>query len=192
MTNKPQRKSWSVWRVLAGASVEDTYLANLFASSFPSDDRVLPDKLEQDDALMIRAYGQHASAPDNKTAVMRISGWMKGNDRYGRGQGVRLWDGTITLGNIALTAPPLTGTNWDTAENWHEVDTYGSTSNLAKAASVVVADACGVLVLPALGFSDIICEVASKDGSTGTEALSIGILYRIIPVALAYLIIESQ
>ena len=189
---KPTRKSWSVWRVLAGTSEEDTYLTNLFASSFPSGSRVLPDKLEQDDALMIRAYGQHASAPDNKTASMRISGWMKDNQRHGRGQGVRLWDGVVTLGNIALTAPPLTGTDWDTADDWHESDTYAATSNLAKAASAVVADVSGVLVLPTLGFSDIICEVTSKDGTTGTEALSIGVLYRIIPIRLAYQIIESQ
>jgi hypothetical protein len=132
-------------------------------------------------------FGQDA---DNETALFRLSGWMRNHPKFGRGVGFILASGTVILGSTSIDVAPVSGVGLD-AGPWFEIDTYTLTTNACQAAAYTNgANSSTILVMPTLGYTDILCEVHTKDGTTGVESMDLTVLYRQVPEDMAYRMLE--
>jgi hypothetical protein len=122
--------------------------------------------------ILVAAYGK-GSAGD--VCKVQFSGWKDGMD-FGRGPGVPLWAGQLTLGAGSYNAALLTDTQWDSqpylgVKTWND----GVGHNLSD--SIVLADAGthAFLLLTTLWCPWVMAEVIDLDGAG--EATQIGFLW---------------
>jgi len=188
--NMEMMDRWKLWRSLM-AGAQDTLITSLKSSNFPAapDSRILPEKVRPDEAMMIRMFGQDA---DGEGASFRLTGFAH-DGKGGRSEGFIIASGAVVLGSKSIDEAPFDlGAVGADAGPWFEVDTYTLTTNAVTAKALTNgANSSTLLVLPTIGFSEIICEITDKDGETGTEMMDLAILYKLIPADLAYQILAN-
>lgn len=125
-------------------------------------------------AILLRAFGVGAAT---NSATIIISGWMRPGGKFGSGPGHRLWRGNVVLGSKSLAGELpnndkkwLAGTYLE-ASDWDP--TLGSGYDPTVATEVAVANQEAVLLLPTLGYTDILIEAAAL-----TTLTNIGLLWR--------------
>ena len=170
------KTKWRTWRVITGGLTEDTLISPLNDDELPTGDDDRRININPDQAVMIRLWGQDAA---DETCTVRLVGWNN------NGPGTILWNGTVTLGALTIDAPPFSDPNIWGAGTWYEADTWTATTNVSDSKALSDTDVNSMLVLNAAGYNIITCEITDKDGTTGTQAATIGVAYREVPLALA-------
>jgi len=169
----------------AGVIVADTPLTYYNTAEMTAAVRAKMFSIHPATAILLRGFGIGPTASDDAASII-ISGWMKPDKpRIGGlsscGPGHRLWKGYTILGSKTLNGSlPSEDKKW-LAGTYKEVDTFdpaaGSGYNPVGATRLEVTNQEAVLLLPTLGYTDILIEVASL--FVGTALMTnIGFLWR--------------
>jgi hypothetical protein len=156
------------------AATEDAFLTNYAPGEFVAAKSAV---LDNATAIAIRGWGTDT---EGDTASVRFSFWM-GTMEDPEGPGQVGWSGTVELGALTFTGRPASITNaavygqWVDAA-WLEIDTYSAAGSYFNH-GYAQGGGHSTLVLPTVGYTMCMCEVADKDG-TGTEISTIGFVWR--------------
>lgn len=131
--------------------------------------------------VAVRVFGKNS---DNDTATMTIIGWgpaMETRDGpAGPGKGFVLWKGQIQLGSVSITSEsPFAPGGAFAAGTWFEVDTFNDAVTGGQnpgGAYVLESLAQGILVLPTLGFPNLLMEITDIGGTN--EMTEVGAIWK--------------
>jgi hypothetical protein len=166
----------------AGVVAVDTPLTNYKPADLTAAVRAKMFSIHPATAILLRAFG---IGSNNDSGSFILSGWMKPDKpRIGGvqscGPGHRLFRGAFILGNKSLGGGlPSEDKKW-LAGTYLEVDTFdpalGSGYNPVGATRLEQADQESVLLVPTLGYTDILIEVPSL--TLVGSVTNIGFLWR--------------
>lgn len=163
-------RTWKTW-TRGIVSSDDSLLTKFKPSEFAVAKAVA---VYPDTAIALRIYGRDTN---NDTATIVISGWMDPDTRSGVGAGQVLWKGMVTLGSITFTEKPLNDSRWNKDSAWFEVDTWDSSTGSNASSSIVQSGGNqSILIMPTLGYTRLMLEVADLGGAG--EMTELGVLFR--------------
>ena len=173
---------WRTLRAITSGLAADTLLTDYKPADLTAAVLAKTASIAPATAVALRAFGL---GDNNDTVDAVLTGFMDPNSKFTSSLGHRLWRGQLILGNKEVTVAPLADGKWGAAAAWREVDTWDQAAvggyNPAGATRLEVADQEAVLLLPTLGYSLLLLEVAALTGTTG-----FGVLWR--PAAVASIV----
>lgn len=171
------------WQHARYTTAGDTLLTDYKPADFDATVQAKAISVHPHTAIALRCFATDAN--DDTLSGVVISGWMHPLSKGGCGPGHRLWIGNLILGGKTWTGQPISNApagTWPSAA-YFEIDTWTSSYNPAGAVALDSSVTSGankesILILPTLGYTQILIEIPSASFAGAGEANAAGFMWR--------------
>lgn len=164
-------RQWQTAR--APVTAADTALTDYIPSELSAAVKLKMFSVYPATGIILRFFGKDAA---DEVSDVKLTGFMDFGTKNGPGPGQHLWNGTVTLGAFSWSGVPITDGKWGADATWLEADTITDGLDMVGVTEVNSTDLMSMLVVPTLGYTQILIEFVAT-----FNVAAIGALWR--PVA---------